>query len=142
MALKALEKVWRSKNIEIETKKKVLQTCVFSNLRYGYTSITQLLSKVNQVSQLKSSNNLFCLNTCKTEFLIIGLHVPAQMKKLYDPSIHLSNNSSTFTSDAPVSNLGVTFDPDLSFSNHISNLSRSYFMHTRDLHRIRPMLDF
>ena len=30
--LKALENVWRSKNIEIETKKKVLQICVFSTL--------------------------------------------------------------------------------------------------------------
>ena len=58
--------------------------------------------------------------------------------------MHLSNNfsSTTFTSDAPVRNLGVTFDPRLSSSNHISNLSRLCFMHTRDLRRIRPMLDF
>ena len=34
-ALKDLEKFWRSKNIEIETKKKVLQTFVFSTLQYG-----------------------------------------------------------------------------------------------------------
>src|SRR6218665_2339636 len=47
----------------------------------------------------------------KTEFIIIGL--PAQIKKIPDPSIHLSDNSSStsFTSDAPVRNLGVTFDP-------------------------------
>src|SRR6218665_1288659 len=32
--------------------------------------------------------------------------------------------------------LGVTFDPHLSFSNYISNLSRSCFMHIRDLRRI------
>src|SRR6218665_600086 len=42
--------------------------------------------------------------------------------------------------DAPYRNLGVTFDPHLSFSNHISNLYRSCFMHIRDLRRIRPML--
>src|SRR6218665_1612819 len=56
----------------------------------------------------------------------------------------LSNNSSstTFISDAPVRNLGVTFYPHLSFSNPISNLPRSCFMHIRDLRRIRPMLDF
>src|SRR6218665_2147352 len=36
----------------------------------------------------------------------------------------------------------VTFDPHLSFSNHISNLSPSCFMHIRGLRRIRPMLDF
>src|SRR6218665_1068947 len=92
------------------------------------------------------SSSLLCLNPSKTELIIIGL--PAQIKKIPDPSIHLSNNSSatTFTSDAPVRNLGVTctctFDPHLSFSNHISNLSRSCFMHIRDLRRIRPMLDF
>src|SRR6218665_3431986 len=64
----------------------------------------------------------------------------AQIKKIPDPSIHLSDNSSStsFTSDAPVRNLGVTFDPHLSFSN----LSRSCFMHIRDLRRIRPMFDF
>src|SRR6218665_946635 len=100
-----------------------------------------LLSVVNQISQWMSSN-LLCLNPSKTEFIIIGL--PAQIKKIPDSSIRLSNNSSstTFISDAPVRNLGVTFDPRLSFSNHISNLSRSCFMHIRDLRRIRPMLDF
>src|SRR6218665_1060702 len=92
------------------------------------TSIAQLLSVVNQISQWMSSN-LLRLNPSKTEFIIIGL--PAQIKKIPDPSIHLSDNSSStsFTSDAPVRNLGVTFDPHLSFSNHISNLSRSCFMH-------------
>src|SRR6218665_3900856 len=99
-----------------------------------------LLSVVNQISQWMSSN-LLCLNPSKTEFIIIGL--PAQIKKIPDSSIRLSNNSSstTFISDAPVRNLGVTFDPRLSFSNHISNLSRSSFMHIRDLRPIRPMLD-
>src|SRR6218665_2536126 len=85
------------------------------------------------------SSNLLRLNPSKTEFIIIGL--PAQIKKIPDPSIHLSDNSSS-TSDAPVRNLGVTFDPHLSFSNHISNLSPSCFIHIRDLRRIRPMLDF
>src|SRR6218665_820294 len=105
-----------------------------------YTFIAQLLSVVNQISQWMSST-LLHLNPSKTEFIIISL--PAQIKKIPDPSIHLSDNSSstTFTSDAPVPNLGVTFDHHLSFSNHISNLSRSCFMHIPDLRRIRPMLD-
>ena len=33
--LKAKEKVWKSRSIEIETKKRVLETCVFSILLYG-----------------------------------------------------------------------------------------------------------
>src|SRR6218665_1245110 len=87
------------------------------------------------------SSNLLCLNPSKTEFIIIS--ISAQIKKIPDPSIHLSYNTSstTFTSDSPVRNLGVTFDPHLSFPCHISNLSRSCFMHIRDLRRIRPMLD-
>src|SRR6218665_3437024 len=73
-------------------------------------SIAHLLSVVNQISQWMSSN-LLCLNPSKTEFIIIGQ--PAQIKKIPDSSIRLSNNSSstTFISDAPVRNLGVTFDP-------------------------------
>jgi len=61
-----------------------------------------------------------------------------------DPSIHLSSNSfsTTFTSEAPVRNLVVTFDPHLSFSKHIIKVSRSCCMHIRDLCRIRPMLNF
>src|SRR6218665_48753 len=78
------------------------------------------------------------LNPFKTEFIIIGLS--AQIKKIPDPSIHLSDNSSstTFTSDASVRNLGVTFDPHLFFCNQISKLFRSCFMHIR---RIQPMFD-
>src|SRR6188768_1057944 len=34
------------------------------------------------------------------------------------------------------------FDQNLSFSDHITHLSRSCFMHIRDLRRIRPILDF
>src|SRR6218665_3544075 len=56
------------------------------------TSIAQLLSVVNQISQWMSSN-LLRLNPSKTEFIIIGL--PAQIKKIPDPSIHLSDNSSS-----------------------------------------------
>src|SRR6218665_3938685 len=58
------------------------------------TSIAHLLSVVNQISQWMSSN-LLCLNPSKTEFIIIGL--PAQIKKIPDSSIRLSNNSSFTT---------------------------------------------
>src|ERR1700733_5174853 len=105
------------------------------------TSITQLLSVVNLISKWMSSN-LLCLNPSKTEFIILGL--PDKIKKIPDPTIHLSTDSSSldFVTDSSVRNLGVTFDPHLSFSNHISNLSRTCFLHIRDLRRIRPMLDF
>ena len=66
------------------------------------------------------------------------------MKKVSDPSLHLSTNPyfPAFTSDAPVRKLGVTFDRHLSFHNHISNRSRSRFLHLRDFRRIWSILDF
>ena len=51
------------------------------------TSIAKLLNMVNLVSQWMSSN-LLCLNPSKTEFIILGL--PDQIKKISDPSIHLT----------------------------------------------------
>src|SRR6218665_623155 len=67
------------------------------------TSIAQLLSVVNQISQWMSSN-LLCLNPFKTEFIITGL--PAQLNKIPYTSIQVSENSSStiFNSDAPVRN--------------------------------------
>ena len=92
------------------------------------------------------TNNLkffiLCLNPSKTEFILIGLR--DQLKKILDPSISLNLDSAlthTFTPNSPVPNIGVIFDQNLSFSNHITQLPRSCFMHIRDLRIIRPMLD-
>src|SRR6218665_3588800 len=90
------------------------------------------------------TSNLLCLNPSKTEFIRIGLR--DQLKKIPDPSISLNPDSAsthTFTPTSLVRNLhvGVIFDQNLSFSDHITQLSRSCFMHIRDLRRIRPMLD-
>jgi len=38
--------------------------------------------------------------------------------------------------------LGVTFDSSLTFSDHISSVSKSCFLSTRDLRRIRNTLDY
>src|SRR6218665_1709422 len=92
------------------------------------------------------TSHLLCLNPSKTEFLLIGLR--DQLRKIPDPSISLNPDSaSTHTfrriPTSPVRNLGVIFDQNLSFSDHITQISRSCFMHRpiRDLRRIRPMLD-
>ena len=42
---------------------------------------------------------------------------------------------------ASVRNLGVIFDSNLSFSDHISYISKTCFAHIRDLRRIRDTLD-
>src|SRR6218665_150067 len=106
-----------------------------------HDSINHLLHVVKQISSWMTSN-LLCLNPSKTEFLLIGLR--DQLKKIPDPSISLNPDSAlthTFTPTSPVRNVGVIFDQNLSFSDHITQLSRSCFMHIRDLRRIRPMLD-
>src|SRR6218665_1432513 len=75
---------------------------------------------------------------------VTGLGAPRSSSLLkmhyYYPSISLNLDSAsthTFT-PSPVRNLGVIFDQNLSFSDHITQLSRSCFMHIRDLRRIRP----
>src|SRR6218665_3166899 len=91
-------------------------------------SIGHLLHVVKQISSWMTSN-LLCLNPSKTEFILIGLR--DQLKKIPDPSISLNLDSAsthTFTPTSPVRN----FDQNLSFSDHITQLSRSCFMHIRD----------
>ena len=47
--------------------------------------------------------------------------------------LHVSTNSYSLTSGASVRNLGVTLDPQLSFSLSIFNFLRFCFMRVRDL---------
>ena len=84
------------------------------------------------------ASNFLSLNPAKTEFLLIGL--PAQFSKIHNPTLTISSN----TTIQPVSsarNLGIIFDSNLSFSDHISYISKSCFSHIRDLRRIRNTLD-
>ena len=88
--------------------------------------------------QIYVENTILSLNPAKTEFLLIGL--PAQLSKIHNPTLTISSN----TTIQPVSsarNLGIIFDSNLSFSDHISYISKSRFSHIRDLRRIRNTLD-
>ena len=90
--------------------------------------ITHLEQTISNVSDWMSSNFL-SLNPSKTEFIVIGL--PQQLKKIVSPLIHLPNGVNL----SPVSsarNLGIIFDNNLSFSEHISSVSKSCFYHIRD----------
>ena len=84
------------------------------------------------------SSNFLSLNPSKTEFLLIGL--PQQLSKLSNPIIHLPNNV-TLSPVNSARNLGVIFDSNLTFSQHISAVSKSCFYHIRDLRRIRNTID-
>ena len=70
-------------------------------------------------------------------FLLDFLH---NFLKFTIPTLTISSN----TTIQPVSsarNLGIIFDSNLSFSDHISYISKSCFSHIRDLRRIRNTLD-
>ncbi|KAK3570111.1 hypothetical protein QTP86_011319 [Hemibagrus guttatus] len=74
------------------------------------------------------------LNPSKTELLIIpGDPSPAQ-----DLAISLSN--SMISPSASAHNLGVTMDNQLSFSSHVTNVTRSCRFLLYNIRRIRPFL--
>ncbi|KAK3520357.1 hypothetical protein QTP70_023824, partial [Hemibagrus guttatus] len=74
------------------------------------------------------------LNPSKTELLIIpGDPSPAQ-----DLTISLSN--SMISPSATARNLGVTMDNQLSFSSHVTNVTRSCQFLLYNIRRIRPFL--
>jgi len=100
-------------------------------------NITLLENTISDVYNWMSSNFL-SLNPSKTEFLIIGL--PQQLSKLVNPTIHLPDNV-TLTPVDSARNLGVIFDKHVTFSQHISAISKSCLYHIRDLRRIRNTID-
>src|SRR6218665_1762586 len=81
------------------------------------------------------------LNPSKTEFLIIGLR--EQLSKLtYSSDLVPQDLISPELYTSPVRNLGVIFDKNLTFADHITKLSQICYMHIRDLRRLRPILDY
>ena len=79
------------------------------------------------------SSNFLSLNPSKTEFLLVG----PQLLKLSNPMIHLPNNVTLVARSFCYPNLGVIFDSNLTFSEHISAVSKSFFYNIRDLRCIR-----
>ena len=74
------------------------------------------------------------LNADKTEFLIIG--TPKQCGKC-DVFFQTCILNQIITPAASAKNLGVTFDKNFNFRQHISQTCRCCFNHIRDLRRIR-----
>jgi hypothetical protein len=105
-----------------------------ANFNFNITHLEQTISKVSDWM----SSNFLSLNPSKTEFLLIGL--PQQLKKIKSPLIHLPNGV-TLSPVTSARNLGVIFDSNLNFSQHISSVSKSCFFHIRDLRRIRNTID-
>jgi len=100
-----------------------------------YKNKIQLISSLNGCVQIFSRS----INQSKTELLFIGL--PAQLSKISDPSLLMPSNI-TIAPAQSARNLGNIFDSTLSMSDHISSVSKSCLLSTRDLRRIRNTLDF
>jgi hypothetical protein len=99
-------------------------------------SVAHLQSALSKISDWMSAN-LLTLNPNKTEFLLIGL--PTQLAKISNPLLPMSVDS-VIKPSTSARNLGFLLDNHLSLTEQISSLSKSSFMHIRDLRRIRPFL--
>ena len=100
-------------------------------------SIQKLKNCLNNIQNFIFTDKLK-LNPDKTEFILIGS--PKNCKQLlpHFPINILGNQVSPAQS---VRNLGVVFDSNFSFSNHVSQIIKSTRAHVRDLYRIHPLLD-
>ena len=94
----------------------------------------------NTISEISSwmASKFLSLNSSTTEFLLIGL--PTQLAKIDNPSLSMPSSTS-IKPVASARNLGVIFDSNLSYSDHISYISKTCFAHIRDLRRICNTLD-
>ncbi len=81
------------------------------------------------------TNNFLLLNSDKTEILLIGPKNSTQ--NIMDHNLKL--DGCTVTSST-VKNLGVIFDSNLSFENHISHVKKTAFFHLRNIAKLRNML--
>jgi len=102
------------------------------------TKISQLQATVDRVSYWMSSN-LLSLNQSRTPFLLIG--IPAQLLKISDFSLLMPSNA-IITPTSSASILYVFLDSTLVVFDHISSVSKSCFLSTRDLWRMRNTFDY
>ena len=84
------------------------------------------------------SSNRLSINTSKTQFIWFG--TPQQLHKL--DFVLLSEKFPLFTFSSSVRDLGVTLYSSLTFTDHISNLTRSSYFHLRRLRVIRRSVSF
>ncbi len=88
---------------------------------------TKLTECVKNIKDWMTSNFLL-LNSDKTEILLIGPKDSTQ--NLLDYNLQLDGCNVT---SSTVKNLGVILDSNLSFENHISNVTKTAFFHLRNI---------
>ena len=80
------------------------------------------------------SSSTLKLNPEKTEFIIFGSH--AQLKKL-DSYLPVRISGKLLHPIAVVKNLGVWFDANFSFADHVRNICKTSFIQMCDLRQVR-----
>ena len=99
------------------------------------TALSSLTSCLEEIKAWMNSNSLH-LNSNKTEALLIG--TPHQVHS--SPITQLTFDVQTVPLSASETNLGVRFDPHLTFNDHIKHLCKTSFYHLRNISRLRPTL--
>ena len=100
-------------------------------------SIQKLKNCLNDIQNFMFANKLK-LNPDKTEFILLGSRKNRNQLLPHFPINILGNQVSPAQS---VRNLGVVFDSNFTFSNHVSQVIKFTRVQARDLYRIRPVLD-
>ena len=99
-------------------------------------NLSILSSTLDSVHAWLTANRL-SVNPSKTEYLLVGSR--QQRSKLISSSLTFRGN--VIVPSDTVRNLGVLFDSELSFHNHISRICSSSFYHIRRLRQVRSSLD-
>ncbi|KAI5607960.1 hypothetical protein C0J50_6957, partial [Silurus asotus] len=82
------------------------------------------------------THNFLLLNSDKTEILLIGPKTSIQT--LQHLNLHLDGCS--VNTSSTIKDLGVILDSDLSFKNHINQVTKTAFFHLRNISKLRNML--
>ena len=102
-----------------------------------FCSILKLKNCLNDIQNFMFANKLK-LNLEKTEFILIG---SKNNRKQLLPHFLINILGNQVLPAQSVRNLGVVFDSNFSFSDHVSQVIKSTRIHVRDLKFIRPLLD-
>ena len=99
--------------------------------------VHKLKNCLNNIQNFMFINKLN-LSPDKTEFILIGSKNNCKQLLPHCPINILGNQVSPAQS---VKNLGVVFDSNFTFSDHVSQVIKSTRVHARDLYRTYPLLD-
>ncbi len=97
--------------------------------------ITKLDACLSDI-KISMSNNFLCLNSDKTEVMMIG---PKQLNNISPHHQKLLNGLSPSFSQQ-VKSLGVIIDQDLSLNSHVKHITKTSFFHLRNIAKVRNFL--